>query len=189
MLGKMVLNRMCGQIAEWFALLRSDWWSTIVVYILAFAAYYYGIWKLIEPLEIDKVEIFNSVIDRRLVHIACAFIAASHLTLLLDLINKGFMRKISASDEGSMSPAIPDEMISILQASSFCPEKKDLLVDRVAMKDGKMTREDFANRVLSALNCKMINERFARELLRGSSHILKKRTGYVFALVQEEPKQ
>jgi hypothetical protein len=165
-------------------MLEGKWWSSIVVYVSILASAYLFIWALIEPLEIpSKMTILGNSVERRLLHVAVAVLVSSHLTLLLSLVLKW---RESRSGRAGSELLLSDDMIAAFKARGLCPKKKELIVERVAVKDGKKPAEVFARQVLWALRCQEIDEGFARDLLRGSSYSLDTQSGYVFKVTREE---
>jgi len=100
---------MSEQIRKWFVLLESEWWGSILVYALMLISTYSTIWALIEPLNVQaEFEFFASTIDRRFIHVVVTFFVASHLTLLLVLIQR---RRLS-SHERNLTPTVASDTVS-----------------------------------------------------------------------------
>ena len=132
------------------------------------------IWSLIEPLNVpEKIVILASNIDRRTLHITLALLVGSHFTLLLVIINKWIYNKKESQSAPNLEIQERDININPYYRK-FSPKRNDLIVERVWMKDGKITQSAFASRVLLALNCKILDEKFANELLRGCSFVVEK---------------
>lgn len=183
---------MVDQIKNWMTLLKNRWWGSGLVYLLIAIAAYSTIWAVIEPLDVPtRIALWNNDIDRRLAHITISLLISAHLTLLLDLYIRWHKQdentETDSYDSGLIS-AIDDEMISAFAAQSLCPERKELIIDRVAVKDGKMREEQFAKKVLWSLHCNKINERAAHELLREFSFDVQQRKRGVFELVKKPEK-
>jgi len=77
------------QLQAWIRILQRNWWGALVVYISIFATSYLAIWAALEPLDVaTKVELLNSSIDRRFLHIAISVLSASHLTIILTVLSE-----------------------------------------------------------------------------------------------------
>ena len=153
------------QLSKWFSLIKSAWWGIIAVYALALFAVHSAIWVLIDPLSLpDKLYFLGSTVDRRVVHISAAIIIAANLTLILVIVSRWVqhVRDMQRSHQPQETPREAD--LSPIVPRSW-PKMKDLLTDRIDMKDGKMDKAVFATRVLLALNCGEIREETAHTLL------------------------
>jgi hypothetical protein len=77
------------QIKEWIQLIEQKWWGMILVYFLISTSVYLTIWSLVEPLNIpEKILVFDSSIDRRLLHILLTLLLSCYITLILDIFNR-----------------------------------------------------------------------------------------------------
>lgn len=169
---------MIDEVRSWFALLKSQWWGGIIVYGLIVAATYSVLWLIFDSQRVpDLVNLFASSIDRRLILVMGSLTAGSHVTLLLELL----LRR-SKSMPAPISPIEPP----IIESTRFFPERKDLIIRRVAMKDGKLSQENFASLVLLTLNCKRIDERSAHEFLRSSTFDVRALRSGVYTLVEDK---
>lgn len=64
--------------------LRKHWWGLIIAHFLLLISIYFAIWKLIEPLNIEKVPNFTG--SRVFYHLILTLLIAAYLTLILDLL-------------------------------------------------------------------------------------------------------
>ncbi len=177
---------MIEKIKQWYEAFEKQWWGGLLIYILAIGSVYSAIWSLIEPLNIpSQLDILGSIIDRRVMHISLSFFLGCHLTLILLIVyfwNNRKRRRLS--DETS---SLPDISVTGLDRhlTKICPPKNDLIAERVWMRDKKITQKAYASRVLLALNCEVLDERLAHELLRGSSFGVQKMSDDAYTLASK----
>ena len=179
---------MLDRIDRWLDLIESKWWGVIVVYFTLLITIYTTSWAILEPLGIpSQVGLLGSSIDRRILHVLFCFLAASHLTILLMLFLQWKGRLVmSWMRHPQCEPIFSNEMIAAFKSQNLCPERKDLIAERVLVKDKKISERDYANHVLWALHCNILDEKGARELLRGFKFDIRIIPKGLFTLVVKE---
>ncbi|NOZ26636.1 MAG: hypothetical protein GXP39_01100 [Chloroflexi bacterium] len=169
---------MIEKLRRWQEILENEWWGGCAVYVAALASSYLTIWSIIEPLSIpNKIMIFDSSIDRRLVHLLLSVFIAAHIPLLLDLIHR-LKRSLYPLSDTSQLP--PDTRL---------PEvtKESLMYYRILVKDESMSYKTFISLVLLAVNQGCIDSKFATELLRGTGVSIRKiNNGDLYTIALEE---
>ena len=95
-----------------------------------------------------------------------SFITLPFIPLIILFILKQY--KVRSEKDESTQTLSPEGINLDRYFSEICPRKDELISERVWMKDDKITTKAFASRVLLAINCEVIDQKFARELLSDS---------------------
>lgn len=176
-------------LEKWKRVIASKWWGLGLVYFIGIVTVYTIIWSLIEPLNIpEKIIFLTSEIDRRILHIILSLLLGAHITLLLgmlrdwDIYNDEKRKLITPDFQTINSGSIPNQYLR-----KISPQRNGLILERVWMKDNKISQSAFASRVLLALNCSALTEKFARELLRNIPFSIKREENNIYTLIYESP--
>lgn len=178
---------MFDTLEKWKTIIESKWWGLVFVYVISAASAYSVIWSLIEPLNTpEKIELFASVIDRRILHIILSVLFGAHLTLLLVVFRTWIKHREHEEIKETPDIHLQSMGVTLRQYSrKISPKRNDLILERVWMKDKKISQSAFASRVLLALNCEVLTETFANELLREVPYTIKAVDKNIYTLIYD----